>query len=58
MIYLNVLSNEGEKTIDSHNICIVVNGLPKPYSQVTEEDHDLMTPDEYTAYFEILQARS
>ena len=35
-----------------------VNGVPKPYSQVTEEDHDLMTPDEYTAYFEILQARS
>ncbi|KJA14953.1 hypothetical protein HYPSUDRAFT_208266 [Hypholoma sublateritium FD-334 SS-4] len=35
-----------------------VNGFPKPYSQVTEEDHDLMTPDEYTAYFEILQARS
>ncbi|EDR08240.1 uncharacterized protein LACBIDRAFT_297707 [Laccaria bicolor S238N-H82] len=35
-----------------------VNGLPKPYSQVTEEDHDLMTPDEYTAFFEILQARS
>ncbi|KAF9480590.1 hypothetical protein BDN70DRAFT_912638 [Pholiota conissans] len=35
-----------------------VNGFPKPYSQVTEEDHDLMTPDEYTAYFDILQARS
>ena len=35
-----------------------VNGVLKPYSQVTEEDHDLMTPDEYTAYFEILQARS
>ncbi|KAF8882514.1 TFIIE alpha subunit-domain-containing protein [Gymnopilus junonius] len=36
---------------------VLVNGNPKPYSQVTEEDHDLMTPDEYTAFFEIMQAR-
>jgi transcription initiation factor TFIIE subunit alpha len=36
----------------------LVNGNPKPYSQVTEEDHDLMTPDEYTAFFEVVQARS
>lgn len=35
-----------------------VNGKPVPYSQVTEEDHELMTPDEYTAYFEIMQSRS
>jgi len=37
---------------------IFVNGAPKPYSQVTEDDHDLMTPDEYTAFFEVMQARS
>jgi len=37
---------------------VVVNGQPKPYSQVTEEDHDLMTPDEYTTFFEVMQARS
>jgi transcription initiation factor TFIIE subunit alpha len=36
---------------------IMVNGMPKPYSQVTEEDHDLMTPDEYTAYFDIYSTR-
>jgi len=35
-----------------------VNGQPKPYSQVTEEDHELMTPEEYTAYFEVMQAQS
>lgn len=37
---------------------VYVNGKQVPYSQVTEEDHDLMTPDEYTAYFEIMQAQS
>lgn len=36
----------------------IVNGAPKPYSQVTEDDHELMTPEEYTAFFNILQARS
>jgi transcription initiation factor TFIIE subunit alpha len=35
-----------------------VNGVTKPYSQVTEDDHDLMTPDEYTAFFEVMQTRS
>ncbi|KXN91567.1 Transcription initiation factor IIE subunit alpha [Leucoagaricus sp. SymC.cos] len=37
---------------------VYVNGNPVPYSKVTEEDHELMTPDEYTAYFEIMQSRS
>ncbi|KAJ8516968.1 hypothetical protein ONZ45_g5796 [Pleurotus djamor] len=37
---------------------VYVNGKPVPYSQVTEEDHDLMTPDEYTAFFEVMQAHS
>lgn len=35
-----------------------VNGVQKPFSEVTEEDQELMTPDEYTAYFEVFQARS
>jgi transcription initiation factor TFIIE subunit alpha len=34
------------------------NGAQKPFSEVTEEDQELMTPDEYTAYFEVFQARS
>lgn len=42
----------------SVNCMTLVNGEPMAYSSVTEEDHDLMTPDEYTAFFEIMQARS
>jgi transcription initiation factor TFIIE subunit alpha len=37
---------------------IIVNGAPVPFSEITEEHHELMTPDEYTAYFDILQERS
>lgn len=40
------------------NAFYLVNGTPKPFSEVTEEDHELMTPDEYTTFFEVLQARS
>jgi hypothetical protein len=29
-----------------------------PFSQVEEEHHDLMTTDEYAAYFEIFKQRS
>jgi transcription initiation factor TFIIE subunit alpha len=36
---------------------VTVNGEAMPYSAVTEEHHDLMTPDEYTAYFEIASTR-
>ena len=44
----------------SSSICnaMLVNGQPKPFSHVTEEDQDLMTPEEYTAYFEVFQSRS
>jgi len=37
---------------------VYVDGKPMPFSQVGEEHHDLMTADEYTAYFEIFQQRS
>jgi len=37
---------------------IYVNGAPIPLSKVTEEDHELMTPEEYTTYFEVIQTRS
>jgi transcription initiation factor TFIIE subunit alpha len=37
---------------------ISVDGKPMPFSQVGEEHHDLMTADEYAAYFEIFQQRS
>ena len=29
-----------------------------PFSAVTEEHQELMTPEEYTAYFEVFQSRS
>jgi transcription initiation factor TFIIE subunit alpha len=31
----------------------IVNGEPVPFSQVTEEQTELMTPEEYTAYFDV-----
>lgn len=35
-----------------------VNGTKVPFSQVTEEHQEAMTPEEYTAYFEVYQARN
>ncbi|EIM89126.1 uncharacterized protein STEHIDRAFT_154810 [Stereum hirsutum FP-91666 SS1] len=37
---------------------VYVNGEPVPFSAVTEEHQELMTPEEYTTYFEVFQARS
>lgn len=37
---------------------VYVNGVPKALSLVTEEDHELMTPEEYTAYFQVLEENS
>jgi transcription initiation factor TFIIE subunit alpha len=34
-----------------------VNGEPMPFSAVTDEHHERMTADEYTAYFDVFQAR-
>jgi transcription initiation factor TFIIE subunit alpha len=36
---------------------LTVNGEAMPYSVVTEEHHDLMTPEEYAAYFVIFDSR-
>jgi transcription initiation factor TFIIE subunit alpha len=33
-----------------------VNGKAIEFSKVTEEDHELMTPEEYTAYFNVMQS--
>ncbi|KAK7047322.1 hypothetical protein VNI00_006553 [Paramarasmius palmivorus] len=41
----------------SEDPLVYVNGNPKPFSTVTEEDHELMTPEEYTAFFEIMQSQ-
>lgn len=37
---------------------VYVNGEPMLFSAVTEEHHDMMTVEEYTAYFELIQSRS
>ncbi|EPQ52268.1 hypothetical protein GLOTRDRAFT_140654 [Gloeophyllum trabeum ATCC 11539] len=37
---------------------VQVNGQPVRYSEVTEEHQEMMTPEEYQAYYEIMQARS
>ena len=37
---------------------LLVNGEPMKFSEVTEEHQELMTPEEYTAYFDVFQARS
>lgn len=53
-----VLDDAQEQQLLDDDPVVYVNGKPVPYSGVTEEDHDIMTPDEYTAFFEIMQARS
>ena len=35
-----------------------VNGKPVALSQITEEHQEEMTPEEYTAYYELLSAQS
>lgn len=44
------------KTIQNKNQDLVtVNGIPKPFSQITDEDKEIMNEDEYTKYFEIYE---
>jgi len=46
-------------TLDFHySDTLSVNGVLKSFSEVTDEDTELMTPDEYTAYYDILQLQS
>jgi len=37
---------------------VSVSGIQMRYSEVTEDHHELMTPDEYTAYFEVYQLKT
>lgn len=36
---------------------VYVSGKPMKFSEINEEHHDMMTADEYTAYFEVFQAQ-
>jgi len=37
---------------------VYVNGKSMLFSRVGEEHHELMTPEEYTAYFEVFQSQN
>jgi transcription initiation factor TFIIE subunit alpha len=39
-------------------VMLAVNGEPMAFSAVTEEHQEMMTPEEYTAYYEVVQSRS
>ncbi|KAF8637861.1 hypothetical protein AX17_002487 [Amanita inopinata Kibby_2008] len=52
------MTEEAPVELSSDDSIVYVNGAPVPFSQVTEEHHEMMSPDEYTAYFDILQERS
>ncbi|KAI0683872.1 TFIIE alpha subunit-domain-containing protein [Cytidiella melzeri] len=54
-----VVSSEVEMNMDvADDPTVYVNGEPMPFSAVTEEHQELMTPEEYTAYFEVFQLHS
>ncbi|KAI1783309.1 TFIIE alpha subunit-domain-containing protein [Ganoderma leucocontextum] len=42
----------------AEDLIVYVNGQPVALSQVTEEHQEEMTPEEYTAYYELLSAQS
>jgi len=48
--------------MDSHSFgndpLVYVNGESMLFSQVSEEHHELMTPEEYAAYFEVFQSQN
>ncbi|KAF8137484.1 TFIIE alpha subunit-domain-containing protein [Boletus edulis] len=57
--HINGVGHSGVETgRGDHDPLVSVNGVQKPFSEVTEEDQELMTPDEYTAYFEVFQTHS
>jgi len=47
--------------MDSHQLAhdpiVYVNGEPMKFSEVSEEQTELMTPEEYTAYFDVFQSQ-
>ncbi|KAJ3568703.1 hypothetical protein NP233_g5539 [Leucocoprinus birnbaumii] len=57
-VYANGFADTADSADTGDDPIVYVNGNPVPYSRVTEEDHELMTPDEYTAYFDVMQSMS
>jgi len=52
------VDNDASEAPPEDDPIVQVNGQPMAFSKVTEEDQELMTPEEYTHYFEVFQARS
>ena len=51
-------TEEGESSQGSdkaQGTMVKVNGIDKPILEVTEADHDLMTPEEYQVYYELVE---
>ena len=57
MVYGESLSSSC-RAVNKVDVIYVVNGEPVPFSLVTEEHQEAMTPEEYTAYYEVMTARS
>lgn len=51
-------ADAGVDVLPDDDPLVYVDGKPLPFSQVEEDHHDLMTADEWAAYFEIFQQRS
>ena len=46
-----IIKNELESTVS--NVMVSVNGISKPFSEITDEDKDKMTEDEYIIYYNV-----
>ncbi|ORE00453.1 T2EA [Hepatospora eriocheir] len=53
----SVESKKKENSV-KNDILLSVNGIPKFYSEITQEDHDKMTAEEYTAFYEAFTQNS
>ena len=61
----HTLSDDGEETAGrdesmqgsekAKGMVVKVNGVDKPILEVTEADHDLMTPEEYQVYYDLVE---
>jgi transcription initiation factor TFIIE subunit alpha len=56
LVYGNCISSLCRSTLLIYG-CLV-NGKSMNFSQVTEDHQELMTPEEYTAYFEVYQSQN
>ena len=53
--FIQVLTSSSSRCLTSGFSAMIVNGEPMSFSAITEDHQELMTPEEYTAYFEVYQ---